>query len=153
MLKDKILKDMKDAMRSKDKQRLETIRLVRAAIQRREVDDRTELDEAGVISVIEKMVKQGKDSIDQFAKGNRQDLVDKEEAMLVVLEEYLPKQLSEAEVDALIDDAFAATGAKTIKEMGKVMGWIKPKGQGKVDMGLVSAKIRKRWPPGARPKG
>ena len=88
-----------------------------------------------------------------FAKGNRKDLVAKEEAMLVVLEEYLPKQLSEAEVDALIDDAFAATGAKTIKEMGKVMSWIKPKGQGKVDMGLVSAKIRKRWPPGARPKG
>jgi uncharacterized protein len=144
MLKDKILKDMKDAMRSKDKQRLETIRLVRAAIQRREVDDRTELDEAGVIGVIEKMVKQGKDSIDQFAKGNRQDLVDKEEAMLVVLEEYLPKQLSEAEVDALIDDAFVATGAKTIKEMGKVMGWIKPKGQGKVDMSLVSAKIKQR---------
>jgi len=135
---------MKDAMRSKDKQRLETIRLVRAAIQRREVDDRTELDEAGVIGVIEKMVKQGKDSIDQFAKGNRQDLVDKEEAMLVVLEEYLPKQLSEAEVDALIDDAFVATGAKTIKEMGKVMGWIKPKGQGKVDMSLVSAKIKQR---------
>ena len=144
MLKDKLLKDMKDAMKAKDKQRLETIRLVRAAIQRREVDDRAELDEAGVISVIEKMVKQGKDSIDQFAKGNRQDLVDKEEAMLVVIEEYLPKQLTEAEVDALIDDAFAATGAKTIKEMGKVMGWIKPKGQGKVDMGLVSAKIKQR---------
>ena len=135
---------MKAAMRSKDKQRLETIRLVRAAIQRREVDDRAELDEAGVVSVIEKMVKQGKDSIEQFAKGKRQDLVDKEEAMLVVIEEYLPKQLSEAEVDALIDDAFAATGAKTIKEMGKVMGWIKPKGQGKVDMGAVSAKIKKR---------
>jgi uncharacterized protein YqeY len=144
MLKDKILNDMKDAMRSKDKQRLETIRLVRAAIQRREVDDRAELDEAGVVSVIEKMVKQGKDSIEQFAKGKRQDLVDKEEAMLVVIEEYLPKQLSEAEVDALIDDAFAATGAKTIKEMGKVMGWIKPKGQGKVDMSLVSAKIKQR---------
>ena len=144
MLKDKLLKDMKDAMKAKDKQRLETIRLVRAAIQRREVDDRAELDEAGVISVIEKMVKQGKDSIEQFAKGKRQDLVDKEEAMLVVIEEYLPKQLTEAEVDALIDDAFAATGAKTIKEMGKVMGWIKPKGQGKVDMGLVSAKIKQR---------
>ena len=144
MLKDRIMTDMKNAMRSKDKQKLETIRLVRAAIQRREVDDRAELDEAGVLSVIEKMVKQGKDSIEQFAKGKRQDLVDKEEAMLVVIEEYLPKQLSEAEVDALIDDAFAATGAKTIKEMGKVMGWIKPKGQGKVDMGAVSAKIKKR---------
>ena len=144
MLKEKILNDMKDAMRSKDKQRLETIRLVRAAIQRREVDDRAELDEAGVVSVIEKMVKQGKDSIEQFAKGNRQDLVDKEEAMLVVIEEYLPEQLTEAEVDALIDEAFEATLVKTIKEMGKVMGWIKPKGQGKVDMGLVSAKIRKK---------
>jgi uncharacterized protein YqeY len=144
MLKDQILKDMKDAMRSKDKDRLQAIRLLRAGIQRREVDDRVELDQAGVVSVIEKMIKQGKDSIDQFAKGNRQDLVAKEEVMLVVLEEYLPKQLSEAEVDALIDDAFAATGAKTIKEMGKVMSWIKPKGQGKVDMGLVSAKIRKK---------
>ena len=135
---------MKDAMKAKDKQRLEAIRLLRAAIQRREVDDRAELDEAGVISVIEKMVKQGKDSIDQFAKGNRQDLVAKEESTLVVIEEYLPKQLSEAEVDALIDKAFKETGAKTIKEMGKVMGWIKPKGQGKVDMGAVSAKIKKR---------
>ena len=135
---------MKDAMRSKDKQRLEAIRLLRAAIQRREVDDRAELDEAGVISVIEKMVKQGKDSIEQFAKGNRQDLVDKEKSTLVVIEEYLPKQLSEAEVDALIDEAFKETGAKTIKEMGKVMGWIKPKGQGKVDMSAVSAKIKKR---------
>jgi len=144
MLKDQILKDMKDAMRSKDKDRLQAIRLVRAAIQRREVDDRAELDEAGVVSVIEKMVKQGKDSIEQFAKGNRQDLVDKEEAMLVVIEEYLPEQLTEAEVDALIDEAFEATLVKTIKEMGKVMGWIKPKGQGKVDMGLVSAKIRKK---------
>ena len=144
MLKEKILNDMKDAMKAKDKQRLEAIRLLRAAIQRREVDDRAELDEAGVISVIEKMVKQGKDSIDQFAKGYRQDLVAKEESTLVVIEEYLPKQLSEAEVDALIDEAFKETGAKTIKEMGKVMGWIKPKGQGKVDMGAVSAKIKKR---------
>ena len=144
MLKEKILNDMKDAMKAKDKQRLEAIRLLRAAIQRREVDDRAELDEAGVISVIEKKVKQGKDSIDQFAKGNRQDLVAKEESTLVVIEEYLPKQLSEAEVDALIDEAFKETGAKTIKEMGKVMGWIKPKGQGKVDMGAVSAKIKKR---------
>jgi uncharacterized protein len=144
MLKDQILNDMKDAMRSKDKDRLQAIRLLRAAIQRREVDDRAELDEAGVLSIIEKMVKQGNDSIEQFAKGNRQDLVDKEKATLVVIEEYLPKQLSDAEVDALIDDAFAATAPKTIKDMGKVMGWIKPKGQGKVDMGLVSAKIREK---------
>jgi uncharacterized protein YqeY len=152
-MKDKILSDMKDAMKAKDKSRVMAIRLLRASIQRREIDERTDLDDAGVLSVIQKMIKQGKDSIEQFEKGNRLDLVDKENVTLQILEEYLPKQLSETEVDALIDDAFVATGAKTIKEMGKVMGWIKPKWQGKVDMSLVSAKIRKRWPPGARPKG
>ena len=118
MLKDKILEDMKNAMRSKDKQRLESIRLLRADIQRREIDARGELNDEGVLHVIQRMIKQGKDSIELFAKGNRKDLVAKEEAMLVVLEEYLPKQLSEAEVDALIDDALAATGAKTIKRDG-----------------------------------
>ena len=153
IIKDRLIVDMKNAMRAKDKSRLDSIRLLRADIQRREIDARGELNDEGVLHVIQRMIKQGKDSIELFAKGNRKDLVAKEEAMLVVLEEYLPKQLSEAEVDALIDDAFAATGAKTMKDMGKVMGWIKPKGQGKVDMGLVSAKIRKRWPPGARPKG
>lgn len=143
-MKDKILSDMKDAMKAKDKSRVMALRLLRASIQRREVDERIELDDASVLSVIQKMIKQGKDSIEQFEKGNRQDLVDKENVTLQVLEEYLPKQLSDAEIEVLLDDAFEATGAATIKEMGKVMGWLKPKLQGKADMGGVSAKIKQR---------
>ena len=143
-MKDKILSDMKDAMKEKDKTRVMALRLLRASIQRREVDERIELDDASVLSVIQKMIKQGKDSIEQFEKGNRQDLVDKENVTLQVLEEYLPKQLSDAEIEVLLDDAFEATGAATIKEMGKVMGWLKPKLQGKADMGGVSAKIKQR---------
>lgn len=143
-MKDKILSDMKDAMKAKDKPRVLAIRLLRASIQRREVDERIDLDDAGVLSVIQKMIKQGKDSIEQFEKGNRLDLVDKENVTLQVLEEYLPKQLTDAEIETLLDDAFEATSAETIKEMGKVMGWLKPKLQGKADMGSVSAKIKQR---------
>ena len=135
---------MKDAMKAKDKPRVLAIRLLRAAIQRREVDERIDLDDAGVLSVIQKMIKQGKDSIEQFEKGNRLDLVDKENVTLQVLEEYLPKQLTDAEIETLLDNAFEETGAETIKEMGKVMGWLKPKLQGKADMGSVSAKIKQR---------
>ena len=143
-MKDKILSDMKDAMKAKDKPRVLAIRLLRASIQRREVDERIDLDDAGVLSVIQKMIKQGKDSIEQFEKGNRLDLVDKENVTLQVLEEYLPKQLTDAEIEILLDNAFEETGAETIKEMGKVMGWLKPKLQGKADMGSVSAKIKQR---------
>jgi hypothetical protein len=143
-MKDKILSDMKDAMKAKDKSRVMAIRLLRASIQRREIDERTDLDDAGVLSVIQKMIKQGKDSIEQFEKGNRQDLVNKENVTLLVLEDYLPKQLTDVEIESLLDDAFNETGAETIKEMGKVMGWLKPKLQGKADMGLVSAKIKQR---------
>ena len=143
-MKDKILSDMKDAMKAKDKPRVLAIRLLRASIQRREVDERIDLDDAGVLSVIQKMIKQGKDSIEQFEKGNRLDLVDKENVTLQVLEEYLPKQLTDADIELLLDDAFEETGAETIKEMGKVMGWLKPKLQGKADMGSVSAKIKQR---------
>ena len=143
-MQDKILSDMKDAMKAKDKSRVMALRLLRASIQRREVDERIELDDASVLSVIQKMIKQGKDSIEQFEKGNRQDLVDKENVTLQVLEEYLPKQLTDADIELLLDDAFEATGAATIKEMGKVMGWLKPKLQGKADMGSVSAKIKQR---------
>jgi uncharacterized protein YqeY len=143
-MKDKILSDMRDAMKAKDKPRIMAIRLLRASIQRREIDERIELDDAGVLSVIQKMMKQGRDSIEQFEKGNRQDLVDNENVTLQVLEDYLPKQLTDVEIAAVLDDAFEATGAKTIKEMGKVMGWLKPKLQGKADMGLVSAKIKQR---------
>ena len=135
---------MKDAMKAKDKSRVMALRLLRASIQRREIDERIELDDASVLSVIQKMIKQGKDSIEQFEKGNRQDLVDKENVTLQVLEEYLPKQLTDADIELLLDDAFEATGAATIKEMGKVMGWLKPKLQGKADMGSVSAKIKQR---------
>ena len=143
-MKDKILSDMKDAMKAKDKSRVMALRLLRASIQRREIDERIELDDASVLSVIQKMIKQGKDSIEQFEKGNRQDLVDKENVTLQVLEEYLPKQLTDAEIETLLDNAFEETGAETIKEMGKVMGWLKPKLQGKADMGSVSAKIKQR---------
>jgi hypothetical protein len=143
-MKDKILSDMKDAMKAKDKSRVMAIRLLRASIQRREIDERTDLDDAGVLSVIQKMIKQGKDSIEQFEKGNRQDLVNKENVTLLVLEDYLPKQLTDVEIESLLDDAFNETGAETIKEMGKVMGWLKPKLQGKADMGSVSAKIKQR---------
>jgi len=143
-MKDKILSDMKDAMKAKDKSRVLAIRLLRASIQRREIDERTDLDDAGVLSVIQKMIKQGKDSIEQFEKGNRQDLVNKENVTLLVLEDYLPKQLTDVEIESLLDDAFNETGAETIKEMGKVMGWLKPKLQGKADMGSVSAKIKQR---------
>ena len=143
-MQDKILSDMKDAMKAKDKSRVMALRLLRASIQRREIDERIELDDASVLSVIQKMIKQGKDSIEQFEKGNRQDLVDKENVTLQVLEEYLPKQLTDADIELLLDDAFEATGAATIKEMGKVMGWLKPKLQGKADMGSVSAKIKQR---------
>ena len=143
-MKDKILSDMKDAMKAKDKSRVMAIRLLRASIQRREIDERIELDDAGVLSVIQKMIKQGRDSIEQFEKGNRQDLVNKENVTLLVLEDYLPKQLTDVEIESLLDDAFNETGAETIKEMGKVMGWLKPKLQGKADMGSVSAKIKQR---------
>jgi hypothetical protein len=143
-MKDKILSDMKDAMKARDKSRVMAIRLLRASIQRREIDERIDLDDAGVLSVIQKMIKQGKDSIEQFEKGNRQDLVNKENVTLLVLEDYLPKQLTDVEIESLLDDAFNETGAETIKEMGKVMGWLKPKLQGKADMGLVSAKIKQR---------
>lgn len=143
-MKDKILSDMKDAMKARDKSRVMAIRLLRASIQRREIDERIELDDAGVLSVIQKMMKQGRDSIEQFEKGNRQDLVNKENVTLLVLEDYLPKQLTDVEIELLLDDAFDETGAETIKEMGKVMGWLKPKLQGKADMGSVSAKIKQR---------
>ena len=135
---------MRDAMKAKDKPRIMAIRLLRASIQRREIDERIELDDAGVLSVIQKMMKQGRDSIEQFEKGNRQDLVDNENVTLQVQKDYLPKQLTDVEIAAVLDDAFEATGAKTIKEMGKVMGWLKPKLQSKADMGLVSAKIKQR---------
>ena len=133
---------MKAAMRSGEKERLGVIRMITSAIKQREVDERIALDDAQVLSVLEKMIKQRKESLVQFQAGNRQDLVDKENAEVTLLQGYLPSQLSGAEIDALISDAIAATGAASIKDMGKVMGIIKARAQGRADMGAVGAKIK-----------
>jgi uncharacterized protein len=141
-LKDRITDDMKAAMRAGEKERLGVIRMITAAIKQREVDERITLDDAQVLSVLEKMIKQRKESLAQFQAGNRQDLVDKESAEIVLLQSYLPSQLSSAEVDALIAEAIASTGASSVKDMGKVMGIIKAKAQGRADMAQVGAKIK-----------
>ena len=141
-LKERITEDMKAAMRAPDKERLSTIRMVQAAIKQREVDERITLDDAQVIAVLEKMVKQRKESIVQFEQGGRADLADKEKAEIALLQAYLPAQLSEAEVDALIQAAIASTGAASIKDMGKVMGVVKAQAAGRADMGAVSARIK-----------
>ena len=141
-LKERITEDMKAAMRASAKERLSTIRMALAAIKQREVDERIMLDDAQVIAVLEKMVKQRKESIAQFEQGGRQDLADKEKAEITLLQAYLPAQLSDSEVDALIKDAIAATGAGSVKDMGKVMGVVKAKAAGKADMGAVSARIK-----------
>ena len=133
---------MKAAMRSGEKERLGVIRMITAAIKQREVDERITLDDAQVLSVLEKMVKQRKESVVQFTAGNRADLVDKENAEISLLQSYLPQQLHEAELDALIADAIGATGATGIKDMGKVMGIIKGRAQGRADMAVVGAKIK-----------
>jgi len=129
-------------MRAKDTPRLETIRMLRAAIQRREVDEQTSLDDDAVLAVIEKQIKQARDSIEQFRSGGRDDLADKEQASLDILSEYLPEPLGDDELDALIRAAISETGAESIKEMGKVMGRLKPQIQGRADMGQVSAKVK-----------
>jgi uncharacterized protein YqeY len=129
-------------MRSGEKDRLAVIRLLQAAIKQREVDERITLDDAQVTSVLEKMIKQRKESVVAFEKGGRADLVSKENAEIAVLQPYLPAQLSDAELDALIAEAIASTGAASIKDMGKVMGVVKSKAAGKADMGAVGARIK-----------
>jgi hypothetical protein len=141
-LKERITEDMKAAMRASEKERLSTIRMLQAAIKQREVDERITLDDAQVVAVLEKMVKQRKESVVQFEQGGRADLADKEKAEIALLTAYLPAQLSEVEVDALIRDAIAATGASSVKDMGKVMGVVKAKAAGRADMGAVSARIK-----------
>ena len=129
-------------MRSGEKERLGVIRMITSAIKQREVDERISLDDAQVLTVLEKMIKQRKESLEHFKAGNRQDLVDKESAEITLLQGYMPSPLSGAEIDALINDAVAATGAASIKDMGKVMGVIKAKAQGRADMAAVGAKIK-----------
>jgi len=141
-LKARILEDVKTAMKAREAARLSTLRMLTAAMKQREVDERIELDGAAILAIVEKLIKQRKDSISQFAKAGRQDLVDAETAELAVLAAYLPAQLSEAEVLAAIDAAIAAIGAASPKDMGKLMAQLKPQLAGKADMGKVSALIK-----------
>ena len=141
-LKARVTDDMKNAMRAKDSARLGTIRLLLAAIKQREVDERIELDDAAISSIVEKLIKQRKDSISQFQAAGRDDLVALEQAELVVLQAYLPEQLSSAEVEAAVTAAIAESGASSAKDMGKVMGLLKPRLAGRADMGQVSALIK-----------
>jgi uncharacterized protein len=143
-LKEQITEDMKAAMRAGEKDRLATIRMALAAIKQREVDERITLDDAQVLAVLEKMIKQRKEAITQFEAGGRADLVAKEAAEVTLLQGYLPAQLTEAEIDALIAEAIASTGATSVKDMGKVMGVVKAQAQGRADMGAVSARIKKK---------
>src|SRR5690348_9974525 len=143
-LKERITDDMKSAMRGGEKDRLAVVRLILAAIKQREVDERITLDDAQVLAVLEKMAKQRKESIAQFESGGRADLVAKENAELVIVQSYLPAQLSDAELDAIIAEAIASTGATTVKDMGKVMGIVKTKAAGRADMGAVGARIKQK---------
>ena len=141
-IKQQLSEDIKNAMRAKDTPRLSALRLLHAAIRQREVDERIELVDADVVAVIEKMLKQRRDSITQFAAASRQDLVDAETFEVSVLTEYMPQPLSDAEIEALLAQAIATSGAADIKDMGKVMALIKPLMSGRADMGKVSALIK-----------
>ncbi len=141
-LKGQITEDMKSAMKAGEKDRLKVVRLIRAAIKQIEIDTREELDDAAVLAVLTKMVKQRRDSIEQFEKGDRDDLAAIERAEIVVLNDYLPEQLSAEELAALVDEVIQATGAEGIRDMGKVMGQIKSQAAGRADMGAVGAKVK-----------
>lgn len=143
-LKGQITEDMKSAMKAGDKDRLKVVRLILAAIKQVEVDQRIELDDAAVLAVLDKMVKQRRDSVEQFENGNREDLAAIERAEIEVLQGYLPEQLSADELTALVDEVIAASGAEGMRDMGKVMGQIKAKAAGRADMGAVSATVKER---------
>jgi len=141
-LRDKLNEDIKTAMKAREQDKLAALRLMLAAVKQREVDERITLDDAGVIAVVEKMIKQRKDSIAQYEKAARQDLADKEKFEIGVIESYLPQQLSQGEIDAIVAEAIQATGAKSAADMGKVMGVVKPKLAGRADMGKVSGMVK-----------
>jgi hypothetical protein len=141
-LKTRILEDVKVAMKSQEKDRLAVLRLVAAAFKQKEVDERISLDDAAVLTILEKMIKQRKESITLFEQGKRTDLAQKEQQEINVIQAYLPEQLSSAEIEQLIAAAISATGAASIKDMGKVMAAVKPKLQGRADMAAVGAKIK-----------
>ena len=143
-LKGQITEDMKASMKAGDKDRLKVVRLMLAAIKQMEVDQRVELDDAAVLTVLTKMLKQRRDSIVQFEKGNREDLAKIERDEITVLEDYLPQQLNADELAAMVDEVILATGAEGMRDMGKVMGQIKQKAAGRADMGAVSATVKER---------
>ncbi|MDQ3027203.1 MAG: GatB/YqeY domain-containing protein [Pseudomonadota bacterium] len=141
-LREQLNDDIKTAMKARATDRLNALRLMLSAVKQREVDERITLDDSGVIGVVEKMIKQRRESIAQYEKATRQDLADKEKFEIGVLEAYLPQQLSAAEIDAIVAEAIASTGAKSAADMGKVMGVVKPKLAGRADMGKVSAMVK-----------
>lgn len=145
-IKEKIQEDMKEAMRSHEKERLAVIRLILAALKQREVDERITLTDEHVLSILDKMLKQRRESITQYSAGNRPDLVQQEEKEISIIQHYLPEPLSNAEIDLLIDAAIKETNALSLRDMGKVMGIVKPKVQGRADMANVSVKIKERLP-------
>jgi uncharacterized protein YqeY len=144
-LKARIIEDMKTAMKAKNKGALKAVRMILGAVKQREVDERIELDDTQVLTVIQKMVKQRKDSISQFKDAGRDDLVDVEEAELVIINNYMPEQLSEAEISIAVDKAIVDSGASSMQDMGKLMGVLKGQLDGKADMGAVSALIRSKF--------
>jgi len=144
VLKQRLQDEMKAAMKGGDKQRLGVIRLVLAAIKQKEVDDRVDLSDEQVLAVLDKMVKQRRDSITQYEGAGRNELADQEKFEIGVIQEFLPAALSEEQIGALVDEAISSTGASSVKDMGKVMGIVKPKAQGRADMGAVSALVKER---------
>lgn len=145
-IKGQIQEDMKNAMRSQDKERLAVIRLILAALKQREVDERIELADADVLAILDKMVKQRRESIAQYEAGNRPDLAEKEAAEITIIQHYLPAQLSDAEIEAMIDAAIKESNAASMRDMGKVMAILKPKVQGRADVAAISAKVKERLP-------
>lgn len=143
-LKEQLAEDMKSALRAKDRERLGVLRMLLSTIKQRELDDQTELDDDAALAVIEKMVKQRRDAESQYRDAGRDDLADAESAEIVVLERYLPEPLSESELGQLVDAAVAETGAESMRDMGKVMGVLKPRVQGRADMGAVSQRVKAR---------
>ncbi|MFZ1344022.1 GatB/YqeY domain-containing protein [Thiothrix eikelboomii] len=141
-LKEQLTEAMKQALRAQDKARLGVVRLVLAAIKQQEVDTRQEQDDLAVLAVLDKMVKQRRESIRQYTEAGRLELAEQEQFEINVIQEYLPQALSDAEITALVAEAVAATGAASVKDMGKVMAWVKPKAQGRADMGKVSSLIK-----------
>ena len=142
-LKDQIQQDTKDALRAGDRARLSVLRMAMAAIKQREVDERVEMTDPDVLAVLEKMVKQRRESVSQYEAGGRQDLADKERSEIEVLKAYLPEPMSDADLDGLIAELVAESGAESVRDMGKVMGLLKARAQGRVDMGAASARVRK----------